>query len=295
MVSPIFLQKFELVRCTVRPSQLDPPRPPWYHALTVVVILVWEACRVELEELAARVKAGEPGAMLELWEAVRRFVEVKAKDRAKYPGCCVEVCDLTQAGFLAVVETAERFERGQGYGFLHALGYGLKRAFAEATGTRSTKRDAIQYADSADEAAYRDDPDGPTVGELLPDESAAIAFSGVEYADFLTYCRGVIGLALEKLTPAQAAVIRLYYLKGRSMDEAARLSGLSCKQAASDTVKRGLRYLSRCSMTRELRECLTAFEDFHAYGEAAQRETWSRTGISRTEAAALVNAERETA
>ena len=29
---------------------------------------------MELEELAARVKAGEPGAALKLWEAVRRFV-----------------------------------------------------------------------------------------------------------------------------------------------------------------------------------------------------------------------------
>lgn len=250
---------------------------------------------MELEELAARVKAGEPGDMLELWEAVRRFVEVKARDRAKAPGCCVEVCDLTQSGFLAVLETAEKYERGQGYGFLHALGYELKKAFAEATGTRSTRRDAIQYADSAEAAAYRDDPDGPTVGELLPDEAAALAFTGVEYADFLTYCRGVIGLALDSLTPAQAGIIRLHYLKGWTLDEVARICGLSSKQAASETEQRGLFHMERGKYRRELRECLTAFDDFHAYGEAAQRDTWSRTGLSRTEAAALVNAGRETA
>ena len=244
---------------------------------------------MELEELAARVKAGEPGAMLELWEAVRRFVEVKARDRAKATGCCVEVCDLTQAGFLAMVKTAERFERGQGYGFLHALGYALRNAFAEATGTRSSKRDAIQYADSADEAAYRDDPDGPTVGELLQDEGADLAFAGVEYADFLTYCRGVIGLALDKLTPTQAAIIRLHYLKGWTLEEISQMRGLSSRQTVQQTEQRGLQYLSQCSMTRELRDCLTAFEDFHAYGEAAQRETWMWTGISRTEAAVLVN------
>lgn len=187
-----------------------------------------------------------------------------------------------------MMEAAERFERGQGYGFLHALGYELQKAFAEATGTRSTKRDAIQYADTTEAAAYRENPDGPTIGEMLPDSRAALAFTGVEYADFLTYCRGVIGFALDKLPTVQAAVIRLHYLQGRTMGKAARIHGLSCKQAASSTAKRGLRYLSRCSMKQELRECLTAFEDFHAYGEAARRDTWRRTGLSCTEAAALV-------
>lgn len=37
---------------------------------------------METKKIAERVRAGEPGAMLELWEAVRRFVEVKAKDCA---------------------------------------------------------------------------------------------------------------------------------------------------------------------------------------------------------------------
>lgn len=251
---------------------------------------------MELEELAARVKAGEPGAALKLWEAVRRFVETKARDRVRAaPGCCVEVCDLTQAGFLAVVETAERFEPGQGYGFLHALGYRLKNAFAEATGTRSTKRDAIQYADSIEATADRNDPDGLTLSELIPDEGAALAFVGVEYADFLSYCRGVIGAALDSLTPAQARIIRLHYLRGMTLEAAATRCGYSSKQAASETEQRGLFHMGRGKYRRELRECLTAFEDFRQYGEAARSDTWSRTGISRTEAAALVNTGRDSA
>lgn len=251
---------------------------------------------MELEELAAKAKAGEPGALLELWGAVGRFVELKARDRVRAaPGCCVEVCDLTQAGFLAVMETADRFEPGKGYGFLSALSYALKKAFGEATGTRSTRRDALQYADSVEAAAYRDDPDGPTVADMLPDDGAALAFVGVEYADFLSYCRGVIGAALNTLTPAQAAVVRLHYLEDWTLDEAAALCGLSSKQAASDTEQRGLARMERGKYRRELRECLTAFDDFHAYDEAAKRDIWGRTGISRTEAAALVNMGRETA
>lgn len=64
---------------------------------------------MELEELAAQVKAREPGAVLELWEAVRRFVEMKARDRAR-AGSRVPLEDLTQAGFLAVLDAAEQYD-----------------------------------------------------------------------------------------------------------------------------------------------------------------------------------------
>lgn len=38
-----------------------------------------------LDELALCLKAGEPGAALKLWDAVRRFVEMKARKRAACP------------------------------------------------------------------------------------------------------------------------------------------------------------------------------------------------------------------
>ena len=250
---------------------------------------------MSVEELADKVKRGEPGAMLELWQSVRRFVEMKAGQRSRASGGRAEVEDLTQAGFLAVIDTAQRFKPGHGWGFLHALGYALQKAFAQETGTRSTRRDLLQYADSAESAAYREDPDGPTVAETVPDSGAALAFMGVEYADFLTYCRGVINSALDTLPDAQAAVIRLHYLQGVTLEESALLCGLSSKQAASDTEQRGLCRMERGKYGRDLRDCLTAFDDFHAFGEAARWDIWSRTGISRTEAAALVKTGRESA
>ena len=240
-----------------------------------------------LDGLAARSKAGEPGAALELWEAVGRFVELKARDRARVPGCRAQADDLTQAGFLAVLDTAARYEPGEGKNFLQALAFSLRKAFAVEEGTRSTRRDALQYADST-EAAYQDDPEGPTMGELLPDDGAALAFIGVEYADFLDYCRREIGAALDTLPPEYAALLRLHYLEGRTLEEAAPLCGFASKQTASDAEKRARRRLERGSHRRELRDCLEAFNDFREYQDAAGRETWRYTGLSRTEAAALV-------
>lgn len=246
-----------------------------------------------LDGLAARVKAGEPGAALELWEAVRRFVDLKARDRARVPGCRAHADDLIQVGFLAVLDTAARYEPGEGKNFLQALSFSLRKAFAAEEGTRSTRRDALQYTDSTEAAVYQDDPEGPTVGELLPDDGAALAFMGVEYLDFLDYCRREIDTALGTLPPEYAALLRLHYLEGRTLEEAAPLCGFASKQTASDAEKRARRRLERGSRRRALRDCLEAFEDFREYQEAAGRETWKRTGISQTEAAALVKTGEE--
>ncbi len=124
--------------------------------------------------------------------------------------------------------------------------------------------------------------------DLLPDDGAALAFAGVEYRDFLDYCRRLIAAALDTLPERWAELLRLHYLKGRSLEEAAPLCGLSCKQAASDVEFRALLRLERGKYRRELRDCLEAFEDFREYQTAAKCETWKRTGLSRTEAAALI-------
>lgn len=58
---------------------------------------------------------------------------------------------------------------------------------------------------------------GPTVGELLPDDGAALAFMGVEYVNFLDYCRREIQAALDTLPPEYAALLRLYYLEGKTL------------------------------------------------------------------------------
>ncbi len=244
---------------------------------------------MKAEKIVERVRTGEPGAMLEMWEAVRLFVEAKARDYANR--CFVPIDDLRQDGFFAVMDAVELYDTGREHGsFLSLLSFTLQKRFFEEMGVRSSKRDALQYAESIDCPAFSDEPDGPTVGESLADDGAALAFSGVEYADFLDYCRRVIGSALSTLTDTQAAILRLHYLEGRSLEAAAPLCGLSSKQAASEAEQRALSRLERGRYHRELRECLTAFDDFRAYGEAAQRDTWSHTGISQTEAAAIVKA-----
>ncbi len=240
------------------------------------------------EQLAAAVKNGEPGATLLLWEAVRRFVEMVARRYARAFDGRIMVEDLTQSGFIAVLEAVRIYDPSRGTAFLTALTFTLKKEFAKVAGVRSKKVDPLQKAGSIDVAAFRDDPDGLTVADVMPDDSAALAFMGVEYADFMVYCRGVIHAALASLPEMQSNIIRSHILEGRTLEDTAALCGQSCKQAASDKEERGLRRLECGPYARQLRECLGAFDDFRAYSEAAARETWNRSGVSRTEAAALV-------
>lgn len=244
----------------------------------------------EFTAAVAAVQSGEPGATLRLWEGVRRFVSKSAHRWASNSNGRTPHEDLMQAGFLAMLDAVERFDpERENSSFLSVLRLTLKTRFAEESGIRTSKRDALSYAGSADAPAYGEE-DSPPVAETVPDQSASLAFMGAEYRDFLHYCRNVIGAALDSLTPAQADIVRLRYLDGLMLDEVAELRGLSSKQAVNETEERAIDRLARGRYRRELRECLNAFKDFRAVRDAARADLWA---ASRTEAAALANIERE--
>lgn len=78
------------------------------------------------------------------------------------------------------------------------------------------------------------------MGTCCRDDGAALAFMGVEYADFLDYCRREIRAALDTLPPEYAALLRLHYLEGRTLETVAPLCGFSSKQTASEAEEPGL-------------------------------------------------------
>ncbi len=236
------------------------------------------------EEWARKAKEGERGAVLALWEGVCRFIKWRARKYAEHPGCITTAEDLTQAGFFAVLDAIELYRPEKGTRFLTVLAWTLKKHFADENGMMTSKRDALQYSGSTDEPR---EIDGDEVTAEIEDGGAALAFMGVEYADFLTYCRGVINAALDTLTEKQAAILRAYYLEGRTLKEAA--AHLHISAAAAGQIKDyALFRLETGKYRLDLRECLEAFEDFHTYHSAAHYNRWRDTGLSQTEAAALV-------
>ena len=94
--------------------------------------------RQEFTAAVMAVQAGEPGATLKLWEGARRFVAKAAHRWAHNSNGRTPHGDLMQAGFLAVLDAAERFdpEREDG-SFLSVLRLTLKTRFAEESGIRA--------------------------------------------------------------------------------------------------------------------------------------------------------------
>ena len=213
------------------------------------------------EELVEKVKNGEPWATLELWKAVEKFVQMKARSYLLHAGkhANAEYDDLVQVGFFAMMEAVEKYNPARGGNFIGSLGYALQKHFAIEGGHRTSKRDALALAGSTAEPISADDPDGDTIVDLIADTGWEYAFCLVEYRDFISYVRVLIGATLSRLAPRQRECIEKHYLLGMTMEEAA--DGRS-KQSVDSAIQNGLRILRRGKYRRQLWEALQGFSDF---------------------------------
>ena len=93
----------------------------------------------------------------------------------------VEFDDLYQTGYLAMVAAVETYSPERG-AFSTWFMFHLKTAFSEATGyrTKSGRCEPLNTAASLDRPVQPDEPDGGTLGELVPDSRAADAIENVE-------------------------------------------------------------------------------------------------------------------
>lgn len=217
---------------------------------------------MDVDELAIKAKGREEWALLQLWEAVRRFTHEQAYKYIQRGdnAARLELDDLLQAGFLAMVSAVEYFEPGTGSNFLTVYKWFLRSAFAEAGGHRSKKRDPLLYAESLDLPAWAEDPDSESGGNLIEDPAGEYAFLYVEYADFLTYCRWLLLAAMRSLTPDQSRRIYNHYFRGETFGEIA--GDPDAREKIRACIDRGLRHMRRGKYHKELREALTGFEDF---------------------------------
>lgn len=172
----------------------------------------------------------------------------------------------------------------RGMSFIGWLAMALKTAFSAAAGQRSERqrRDPLHRAVSADAPAYQGET-GPTVAELVPDESAALAFALAEWED----CRGLIYAALDSLPPGQGELLRRYYLR---IDAAATAAGYASRYVAYEAIARALYRLAHGKYTQALRDCLDALTELEQHSFAARSTgigSYQRAGMSATEARAL--------
>jgi DNA-directed RNA polymerase specialized sigma24 family protein len=187
--------------------------------------------KVSNEQLAQLAADGDPAAVLALWGQIYRFVFRQA--RRWYMGSKgrggVEVEDLEQVGFLALVDAVQTFDARRGTKFLTHYGFYLKSAFTAATGQR-TERDRL---DPIESSLSLDAPLMDNAGELfdlmdvLPDQAASADLDGVDSGDQWRQLHAALRAAVEGLPPDQrAAIHEKFFVDNGHPDRVALRKGL---------------------------------------------------------------------
>lgn len=178
---------------------------------------------VETNEIAQAVQNGEAD-ILTLWLACRRYVWQQAARWYKgFEGRRgIELDDLEQAGYEALARAVTVWKPEAG-GFLTALTFCLKTAFATTCGVRTErdKQDPLNDAASLD-APLAGTDEGCTLGDTVLDEESERAF---EIAEQVERCQAVRRAVL-RLPQEQREALIAEFWRGERPDPKARSKAL---------------------------------------------------------------------
>lgn len=174
------------------------------------------------EELAIQIKDGHGELVVVLWDQVAAFVQMMARRYYnRLDGCRgVEIEDLTQAGFLALMDAVQGYEPEKG-AFLTHLGSWLHAHFGQAAGlkTKRAARDPISSPISLD----METEGGDTLGDLQPDVRNEP--EEVEERIYTEQLHAALEKALNMLDAEAAATIRQRFYEGLTLRSIAERSG----------------------------------------------------------------------
>lgn len=185
------------------------------------------------DDLVMQIQQGHNELLPELWEQKQRLIAVLA---ARYftiisagraaPGG-VEVDDLVQCGFIAMVEAAAVYDPELG-SFNTILTWYCKKHFRAAIG-RSEKqlRDPLNSCASLDIPVGEDEDN--TLLDFIPDSRDP--FTGAEDRIYQEQLHKALETALDMIPTAEADCIRAEYFEGRSQAEIAARMGVSQERA----------------------------------------------------------------
>lgn len=233
------------------------------------------------EEMARRIQEGETELLPTLWEQVHRFIYREARRRycatSRMRG--VEIDDLIQSGYIALVEAVAHFKPDVEYTFLTYLGRTLKTAFAETCGYKTSKCDPLNAADSLD-APLTDDTD-TTKGDMLADP--VDQYEDAERRIWLEQLQKAMGKAMDKLPPEWRDVLRRYYWQGQTLEEISAATGIH-RNNVNNRRNKGLRQLRRNISRYGLDQFV---EDRTPYYARVGVESFNATHTSAVELAAI--------
>ena len=224
------------------------------------------------EEFVAVIQAGAPERMGELWEQVRRFVVMQARRVPLEGRADVELDDLIQSGYLALVDAVEDYKPGE-HSFLTYLGYHLKTQFAIATRFRSLRqqRETLTGTVSLD-APVSGDTNASTLAYFQEDSGGVEALESAEEQIFQAQLREAVAEALATLPEEQRELLRLRYWEGLTLEEIGQLHGVGAERVRQKENK-AIRELRKPGPIRGKLVRFIDFDCYHGTGLGAFRST----------------------
>lgn len=187
------------------------------------------------EELAVRIKAGEPALMADLWENCHKLLlllmhrELAKGKRELMERHGVTEEDLEQELFFALRAAVKGFDPDAGFKFTTYLHFPVRSVIDGALGLRyggSRSSDPINQYNTSLDAPIADGEDA-TFGDFLRDPDSASGFEAIEEADYQTKLHADLEAALSELPERQERTIRSRYYEDKTLEEVAEDQSLS--------------------------------------------------------------------
>ena len=222
------------------------------------------------EELAVRIQRGETGLYSLLWERVEKLVTLLAgRYYARSQVTCarsgVEIEDLIQAGYFAMMDTAASFKAESGYKLTTYLKRHLLNRWAQMLDVKygREKFDPLNRCISLESPIAGENED-IALGDVIPDKAAEQAIESSFERVYTQQLHDVLESCLDTLKPQEADTIRGRFYRGEKLKEIAERQGCTLQYVRVQE-SNALRGLRRGANLRKLKAWREDIIDQYAY------------------------------
>lgn len=234
------------------------------------------------EELVAAIRDGNTALIGELWEQNKGLVAMLANKRLmSATNTVIEIDDLTQSGFFALLDAIRTYDAAEGCRFTTWLTVHLRNHFNKAMNTRSEKQrnDPLLAAVSLQRPIAEEN--GDTLEALCPDPSAQAAFEAVEHRMWTEQLHTTLDDLLCELPQDQREIITGRHYDEMSTEELSRKLDTTTAEIRSQENK-GMRTLRKSSW--RLKPFIEAETNYYRHVGA---DEFARTHTSAVESVAI--------
>lgn len=173
------------------------------------------------EQLAIACQAGDRQAVAQLWERTKVLIcswcyRYYERGRDRCAACGVELADLQQEGFLAMLDAVQAFEPAREYKFITWLKFPLKNRCNALLGKRGAPR-LLNECGSLDETIGEDGDTSQL--DMIADPNAGKEFESVEEREYTRQLHEALEEAMDTLQKKHRDILQWRYYDGQTLQQ----------------------------------------------------------------------------